>query len=77
MRMEPLLFADENAPEWAFSKRKGVKLNHNSVKVRNLHKQSGMEKYTNEYVNRIGYKNWINERFANCEEFNELKCIYD
>ena len=24
MRMEPLLFADENAPEWAFSKRKGV-----------------------------------------------------
>ena len=25
MRMEPLLFADENAPEWAFSKRKGVK----------------------------------------------------
>jgi len=23
--MEPLLFADENAPEWAFSKRKGVK----------------------------------------------------
>jgi len=26
MRMEPLLFADENAPEWAFSKRKGVML---------------------------------------------------
>ena len=26
MRMEPLLFADENAPEWAFSKRKGVKM---------------------------------------------------
>jgi hypothetical protein len=25
MRMEPLLFADENAPEWAFSKRKGLK----------------------------------------------------
>jgi len=25
MRMEQLLFADENAPEWAFSKRKGVK----------------------------------------------------
>jgi hypothetical protein len=25
MRMEPLLFAGENAPEWAFSKRKGVK----------------------------------------------------
>jgi hypothetical protein len=25
MRMELLLFADENAPEWAFSKRKGVK----------------------------------------------------
>ena len=25
MRMEPLLFADENAQEWAFSKRKGVK----------------------------------------------------
>ena len=25
MRMEPLLFADENATEWAFSKRKGVK----------------------------------------------------
>jgi len=25
MRMEPLLFADENAPEWAFSKRKCVK----------------------------------------------------
>ncbi len=24
MRMEPLLFADENDPEWAFSKRKGV-----------------------------------------------------
>jgi hypothetical protein len=24
MRMEPLLLADENAPEWAFSKRKGV-----------------------------------------------------
>jgi hypothetical protein len=24
MRMEPLLFADENAPKWAFSKRKGV-----------------------------------------------------
>jgi hypothetical protein len=24
MRMEPLLFADENTPEWAFSKRKGV-----------------------------------------------------
>jgi len=23
--MEQLLFADENAPEWAFSKRKGVK----------------------------------------------------
>jgi len=23
--MEPLLFADENDPEWAFSKRKGVK----------------------------------------------------
>jgi hypothetical protein len=23
--MEPLLFAGENAPEWAFSKRKGVK----------------------------------------------------
>jgi hypothetical protein len=22
--MEPLLFTDENAPEWAFSKRKGV-----------------------------------------------------
>jgi hypothetical protein len=22
--MEPLLFADENAPKWAFSKRKGV-----------------------------------------------------
>ncbi len=28
MRMEPLLFADENAPEWAFSKRKGVKKRH-------------------------------------------------
>ena len=26
--MEPLLFADENAPEWAFSKRKGVKKNN-------------------------------------------------
>ena len=26
MRMEPLLFADENAPEWAFSKRKRVKV---------------------------------------------------
>jgi hypothetical protein len=26
MRIELLLFADENAPEWAFSKRKGVKL---------------------------------------------------
>jgi len=25
--MEQLLFADENAPEWAFSKRKGVKNN--------------------------------------------------
>jgi hypothetical protein len=25
MRMEPLLFADENASEWAFSKRKGVR----------------------------------------------------
>ena len=25
MRMATLLFADENAPEWAFSKRKGVK----------------------------------------------------
>ena len=25
MRMEPLLFADENGLEWAFSKRKGVK----------------------------------------------------
>jgi hypothetical protein len=25
MRMESLLFADENAPEWAFSKRKGSK----------------------------------------------------
>jgi len=24
MRMEQLLFADENAPEWEFSKRKGV-----------------------------------------------------
>ena len=24
MRMEPLLFAHENASEWAFSKRKGV-----------------------------------------------------
>ena len=24
MRMEPLLFADENAPKWAFSKKKGV-----------------------------------------------------
>jgi hypothetical protein len=23
--MEPLLFTDENAPEWAFSKRKGVR----------------------------------------------------
>ena len=26
MRMATLLFADENAPEWAFSKRKGVKV---------------------------------------------------
>jgi hypothetical protein len=25
MRMATLLFADENAPEWAFSKRKCVK----------------------------------------------------
>jgi hypothetical protein len=25
--MELLLFADENGPEWAFSKRKGVKTN--------------------------------------------------
>ena len=25
MRMEPLLFTDENAPEWAFSKWKGVR----------------------------------------------------
>jgi len=39
MRKEPLLFADENAPKWAFSKRKGVKtklnmknVNHNSKK---------------------------------------------
>ena len=24
MYIEPLLFADENTPEWAFSKRKGV-----------------------------------------------------
>jgi len=33
MRMEPLLFADENAPEWAFSKRKGVieRLSHFSL----------------------------------------------
>ena len=29
MRMEPLLFADENATEWAFSKRKGVKVDCN------------------------------------------------
>ena len=28
MRMATLLFADENAPEWAFSKRKGVKVNN-------------------------------------------------
>jgi len=29
--MEPLLFADENAPEWAFSKRKGVKVDKKLV----------------------------------------------
>jgi hypothetical protein len=29
--MEPLLFADENAPEWAFSKRKGVKVDWNKI----------------------------------------------
>ncbi len=32
MHMEPLFFADENAPEWAFSKRKGV----NFEKPKNL-----------------------------------------
>jgi hypothetical protein len=35
--MEPSLFADENAPEWAFSKRKGVKkvdkVDKNSLKL--------------------------------------------
>ncbi len=32
MRMEPLLFADENAPEWEFSKRKGVTLNKEIIR---------------------------------------------
>jgi len=33
MRMATLLFADENAPEWAFSKRKGVKYLNFDLKV--------------------------------------------
>jgi len=29
--MEPLLFTDENAPEWAFSKRKGLKVEKHTI----------------------------------------------
>jgi hypothetical protein len=38
--MEPLLFADENAPEWAFSKRKGVKSVQRSKEPKSLLKKA-------------------------------------